>query len=103
VLAAQLARVLQAMDLDGDGRVDAEEFGELMLRLQRLRLGESRLLNYLLPVDANGDDRLDPAELRRLLASVGERPLNAEEESFLFSRSPDGLSWQQFVDHLLLT
>lgn len=103
VLAAQLASVLQAMDLDGDGRVDAEEFGELMLRLQRLRLGEARLLNYLLPVDANGDDRLDPAELRRLLASVGERPLNAEEESFLFSRSPDGLSWQQFVDHLLLT
>jgi hypothetical protein len=102
VLAVQLAGVLQVMDLDGDGRVDAEEFGELMLRLQRLHLGEARLLNYLLPVDANGDDRLDPAELRRLLASVGVRPLNTEEESFLFSRSPDGLSWLQFVDHLLL-
>ena len=103
VLAVQLAGVLQVMDLDGDGRVDAEEFGELMLRLQRLHLGEARLLNYLLPVDANGDDRLDPAELRRLLASVGVSPLNAEEESFLFSRSPDGLSWIQFVDQLLLT
>ena len=103
VLAVQLAGVLQVMDLDGDGRVDAEEFGELMLRLQRLHLGEARLLNYLLPVDANGDDRLDPAELRRLLASVGVSPLNAEEESFIFSRSPDGLSWLQFVDQLLLT
>lgn len=39
-LAAQLCQVLQAMDLDGDGLVDAEQFGELMLRLQRLRLGK---------------------------------------------------------------
>ena len=102
-LAAQLSDVLTAMDLDGNGRVDAEEFAELMLRLQRLRLGEGRLLTYLLPVDGNGNDRLDPAELRRLLTSVGERPLNATEESALFARSPGGLSWRQFVDKLLLT
>jgi urea transporter len=102
-LAAQLNQVLQAMDLDGDGLVDAEEFGELMLRLQRLRLGEGRLLSYLMPVDANGNDRLDPAELRRLLGSVGEPPLSAEEESAVFGASAQGLSWQQFVDRLLLT
>jgi urea transporter len=102
-LAAQLADVLQVMDLDGDGRVDAEEFGELMLRLQRLRQGEGRLLTYLLPVDANGNDRLDPSELRRLLHSVGERPLSTEEEQFIFALSPDGLTWHQFVDHLLVT
>jgi urea transporter len=102
-LAAQLNQVLEAMDLDGDGLVDAEEFGELMLRLQRLRLGEGRLLSYLMPVDANGNDRLDPAELRRLLGSVGEPPLSAEEETGVFGASAQGLSWQQFVDRLLLT
>ena len=42
-LASQLSQVLHAMDLDGNGLVDAQEFGELMLRLQRLRLGEGRL------------------------------------------------------------
>jgi hypothetical protein len=102
-LAAQMSQVLQAMDLDGDGLVDAEEFGELMLRLQRLRLGEGRLLSYLMPVDTNGNDRLDPAELRRLLASVGEPPLTAEEQTAVFGRSAHGLSWRQFVDRLLLT
>jgi hypothetical protein len=91
------------MDLDGDGLVDAEEFAELMLRLQRLRLGEGRLLSYLMPVDANGNDRLDPAELRRLLGSVGEPPLSAEEETAVFGQSAQGLSWRQFVDRLLLT
>ncbi len=102
-LAAQLSQVLQAMDLDGDGVVDAEEFGELMLRLQRLRLGEGRLLHYLMPVDANGNDRLDPAELGRLLASVAEPPLSAEEETAVFGQLAQALSWRQFVDRLLLT
>ncbi|MEB3262721.1 MAG: urea transporter [Cyanobacteriota bacterium] len=103
VLACQLTEVLTAMDLDGNGRVDAEEFAELMLRLQRLQLGEERLLTYLLPVDGNGNDRLDPIELRRLFTSVGVRPLLAEEEDALFARSPQGLTWRQFVDRLLLT
>jgi Ca2+-binding EF-hand superfamily protein len=102
-LVAQLNQVLQAMDLDGNGLVDAEEFGELMLRLQRLRLGEGRLLSYLMPVDVDGNDRLDPGELRRLLRSVGEPPLNADEEVAVFGRSCQGLSWRQFVDRLLLT
>ena len=102
-LASQLSQVLHAMDLDGNGLVDAQEFGELMLRLQRLRLGEGRLLSYLMPVDLNGNDRLDPAELRRLLGSVGEPPLNGDEEIAVFGRGGQGLSWRQFVDRLLLT
>jgi len=102
-LASQLSQVLHAMDFDGNGLVDAQEFGELMLRLQRLRLGEGRLLSYLMPVDANGNDRLDPAELRRLLGSVGEPPLNGDEEIAVFGRGRQGLSWRQFVDRLLLT
>lgn len=102
-LVDPLTAVLSAMDLDRNGQVDAGEFAELMLRLQRLRAGEGRLLTYLLPVDANGDDRLDPAELRRLLTSVGVPPLAVAEERALFARSPRGLSWRQFVDRLLLT
>ncbi len=102
-LAIQLTEVLQAMDFDGDGRLNLEEFAELMLRLQRLQLGEGRLLSYLMPVDTNGNDRLDPAELRRLLTSVGEAPLSPAEEQQVFGQPLRGLSWRQFVDRLLLT
>lgn len=65
--ALLLEEVLKDMDLDGDGRVDPEEFAELMLRLRRLQEGRERLLIYLQPVDADGNDRLEPAELDRLL------------------------------------
>jgi len=97
-----LAAVLAAIDLDGDGQVDAVEFSELMLRLRRLRDGEERLLHYLLPIDGDGNDRLDPAELNRLLRSVGQTPLDAAEQEHVFGEQLQGLSWKQFLDRLLL-
>jgi urea transporter/Ca2+-binding EF-hand superfamily protein len=102
VATEQLAKVLQAIDLDGDGSVDAVEFSELMLRLRRLREGEERLLQYLLPIDGDGNDRLDPAELNRLLRSVGQVPLDAAEQEHVFGAQLQGLSWKQFLDRLLL-
>jgi Ca2+-binding EF-hand superfamily protein len=103
VAPADLAEVLRAIDLDGNGRVDAVEFGELMLRLRRLREGEDRLLQYLLPIDGDGNDRLDPAELNRLLRSVGQPPLDPREQRHVFAEQQGGgLSWKQFVDRLLL-
>ena len=103
VAPARLASLLEAMDLDGNGHVDAVEFSELMLRLKRLRAGEERLLHYLVPVDADGDQRLDPGEVDRLLRSVGQEPLNPAEQQALFGAAAGGsLSWQQFLDRLLL-
>jgi urea transporter len=97
----QLAAVLQASDLDGDGSVDAVEFSELLLRLRRLREGEERLLQYLLPIDGDGNDHLDPAELNRLLRSVGQAPLEPAEQSHVFGEL-QGLTWKQLLDRLLL-
>jgi hypothetical protein len=98
-----LKEVLQRMDLDGDGQVDAEEFGELMLRLRRLHEGRARLLTYLQPVDADGNAELDPAELDRLLSSVGQPRLEEEERLRIFGPAGRGLSWGRFLDQLLLT
>ncbi|MGB5136542.1 MAG: urea transporter [Prochlorococcaceae cyanobacterium] len=100
---AQLEGLWQRLDLDGDGQVDGEEFGELMLRLQRLREGHGRLLTYLGPVDADGNEQLDPAELDRLLGSVGQAPLDEWERQHLFGPRGGSLSWGRFIDQLLLT
>lgn len=99
----QLAAVLAALDLDGDGQLDQLEFTQLMLRLQRLRDGEQRLLLYLMPADADGDDRLDADELRRILRSINAQPLSLDEEQLVFGSEGAPLSWRGFVDRLLLT
>lgn len=99
----QLRIVLERMDLDGDGHIDRREFAELILRLRRLQEGQERLLTYMAPVDADGDDQLDPAELNRLFASVGQPPLTEQERLRLFGAEGFPLSWGGFVDQLLLT
>ena len=101
--AAALARVLAAMDLDGDGVVERVEFIEVMLRLRRLWDGQERLKRYLIPVDADGDDRLDPGEMDRLLSSIGQPPLNRLEQRAVFGPERSGLTWHAFFDRLLLT
>lgn len=100
---ALLADALQRMDLDGDGRVDREEFAALMLRLRSLAEGRERLLTYLSPVDGDSDDQLDPAEFDRLLQSVGQAPLQPAERQHLFGTEGASLSWGSLVDRLLLT
>lgn len=100
---ARLREVMASMDLDGDGQVDRNEFSELMLRLRRLAAGRKRLFTYLQPVDRDSDDRLDPTEFDRLLRSVGQPPLQAEERRRLFANTGGTLSWSTLLDRLLLT
>jgi Ca2+-binding EF-hand superfamily protein len=100
---ALLDRLVQALDLDGDGRLTEAEFVELALRLQQLSQGHQRLLTHLLPVDADTDDRLDHLELARLLRSVDARPLTSDEERTLFGAKRRPLSSADCVDRLLLS
>ena len=94
---------MASMDLKGDGRIDSTEFSQLIQRLQRLREGEERLLLYLMPVDSNGNDRLDQDELGLLLQSIGQAPLTSKEQALVFANKQQSLSWHDFVDRLLLS
>lgn len=98
-----LQSILKRMDLDGDGRADPEDFSELMLRLRRLKAGQSELLTYLQPADADGNAELDPAELDRLLVSVGQPRLGEQERQVVFGATSPGLRWGRFLDLMLLT
>jgi urea transporter/Ca2+-binding EF-hand superfamily protein len=98
----QLASVLEAMDLDRDGSVDAGEFTELILRLRRLSRDRERLMHYLLPVDADGDDRLERREIDRLFASIGQPVLSPAEARRLMGDAEGSLTWEGFIDRLLL-
>ncbi|KZR84658.1 Urea transporter [Prochlorococcus marinus str. MIT 1342] len=99
----QLAATMASMDLNADGRINCNEFSQLIQRLQRLRQGEERLLLYLMPVDTNGNDRLDHDELDRLLTSIGQPALTSKEQALVFMDHEQSLSWHDFVDRLLLS
>jgi len=99
----QLAATMASLDLDGDGQINSVEFSLLIQRLQRLREGAEGLLLYRMPVDGDGNDRLDQDELSRLLQSIGQPPLTSKEQSLVFVNGKQSLSWHDFVDRLLLS
>ena len=102
LLDDQLNTVLAAMDLNQDGQINRMEFGHFIQHLRRLRDGEDRLRLYLIPMDANGDDHLEPNELDRLLRSLGQTNLTSAETNLVYADHPEGLSWRQWIDQLLL-
>ena len=102
LLDDQLNTVLAAMDLNQDGQINRMEFGHFIQHLRRLRDGEDRLRLYLIPMDANGDDQLEPNELDRLLRSLGQTNLTSAETNLVYADHPEGLSWRQWIDQLLL-
>ena len=56
-----------------------------------------------MPVDGDGNDRLDQDELSRLLQSIGQPPLSSKEQALVFINQKQSLRWHDFVDRLLLS
>ena len=55
-----------------------------------------------MPVDSNGNDRLDQDELDRLLQSIGQPAISTKEQALVFNNKQQSLRWRDVVDRLLL-
>ena len=100
----ELAYLFSRMDKNEDGKIDFEEFSELILRHQRLMANYNAFVTYFLPIDADGDDAISSTELNLAVQSVGMGPFSTEEQTYLQKSVGDRpLTWNQFVERLLLT
>ena len=100
----ELNYLFKSMDRDGSGTIDFEEFGELMLRHQRLMARYEEFTTYFLPIDADKDNAIDIQEMNTAMSSVNEPPLTREEIDFLQQRANSlSFTWNQFIELLLLT
>lgn len=100
----ELNYLFSSMDRDHNGKIDFEEFGELMLRHRRLMARYDAFMTYFLPIDANKDDLISINEMNNAMNSVGEAKLTQSEIDFLQQRSnSQSFTWNQFIELLLLT
>ena len=100
----QADRATSKMDRDNSGTIDFEEFGELILRHQRLMMEYDAFTTYFVPIDADENDFLNIKEMNVAMKSVSEPPLTREEIDFLQQRtSHQSFTWNQFIELLLLT
>lgn len=100
----ELTYLFNCMDRDGSGAIDFEEFGELMLRHQRLMSRYTEFVTYFLPLDVDADDAISMQEMNTALRSLREPPLSEEEITFLQEQTGgQSLTWNRFIEVLLLT
>lgn len=96
--------LFQSLDIDRNGEIDFAEFGELMLRHQRLMANYHDFVTYFLPIDANQDNEIDIKEMNRAFASVGQPQLTTSEADFLYRHTPEtSMTWNRFIELLLVT
>ncbi len=95
--------LFDSIDIDKSGEINLEEFGELILRHQRLTANYNEFVTYFIPIDDNEDGLIQPEEMNLVLRSVGEPPLSNQEINFLKQRTgSNSLTWHQFIDLLLV-
>lgn len=100
----ELSYLFNCMDRDRNGKIDFEEFAELILRHRRLMSNYREFMTYFLPIDADKNDRLSIEEMNVAMKSVNEPKLTSEEISFLQQRTGDiSFTWNRFIELLLLT
>lgn len=100
----ELNYLFNCMDRDQNGKIDFEEFSELILRHRRLMANYQAFMTYFLPIDADKNDRLSIEEMNNAMNSVGEPKLSSEEIHFLQQRTrAKSFTWNQFIELLLLT
>ncbi|NET55839.1 MAG: urea transporter [Symploca sp. SIO2E6] len=99
----ELNFAFSSMDFDNSGEIDFEEFGELLLRHRRLISRLDEFYTYFIPIDSDGNGKLDLQEMNVVLTSVDEPPLAHEEVTFLRQQIGDkDLTWERFLELLLV-
>lgn len=100
----ELIYLFNCMDKNNSGTIDFQDFGELILRHQRLMTEHDAFMTYFVPIYAEQNDLLSIKEMNLAMSSVSEAPLSREEIDFLQQRTNhQSFTWNQFIELLLLT
>ncbi|KAL6942114.1 Calmodulin [Hanseniaspora vineae] len=99
---AEVADLMNEIDINGNHAIEFGEFLALMSRQLKSKDSEQELLEAFKVFDKNGDGLISAAELKHVLTSIGEKLTDAEVDEMLNEVS-DGngeINIQQFASLL---
>lgn len=100
----ELIYLFNCIDKNNSGTFNFQDFGELILRHQRLMTEHDAFMTYFVPIYADKNDLLSIKEMNLAMKSVSEPALTRKEIDFLQQRTThQSFTWNQFIELLLLT
>jgi len=98
---AELREMISEVDVDGNGTIDFQEFVAMMTKHMKSPHDEERELRDSFRVfDKNGDGFISAAELRQVMATLGEHLSEEEIREMITEADVDGdgrVNYEEFV------
>ncbi|CCH59082.1 hypothetical protein TBLA_0B02400 [Henningerozyma blattae CBS 6284] len=96
---AEVADLMNEIDVNGNNKIEFSEFLALMSRQLKSNDSEQELLEAFKVFDKNGDGLISAAELKHVLTSIGEKLTDVEVDDMLneVSDGQGDIDIQQFA------
>lgn len=96
----ELNDIIREVDADGDGRIDFSEFITMMVKKMKDTGGEDEIHEAFKVFDKDGNGFISGAELRAVMANLGEDVTDKEVNEMIREADKDGdgqVNYQEFV------
>jgi len=96
----ELREMIDEVDLNGNGKIDFEEFVQLMNRRARDTDTEEEIIQAFRVFDKDGNGTISSNELRHIMSTLGEKLSDDEIEQMIQEADIDGdgyINYEEFV------
>ena len=96
----EINEMIKQVDLDNNGRIDFNEFAELMTKRSKETDIEEEVINAFRVLDKQGQGTISTVELRHLMVTLGDKLTEEEVEEMLREADFDGngiINYEEFV------
>lgn len=94
----EIQEMINEVDIDGNGKIDFEEFVSLMNRRMKETDTEEEVINAFRVFDKDGNDTISSTELRHIMTTIGDRLTDEEVDEMIREADVDGNGLINFVE-----
>ncbi len=96
----EIEEMIAEVDIDGNGRIDFEEFVILMNKRGKESDAEEEIINAFRVFDKDGNGLIGSSELRHIMTTLGDKLTEDEVEMMIREADVDGdgyINYEEFV------
>ena len=94
----EIQEMINEVDIDGNGKIDFEEFVSLMNRRTKETDTEEEVINAFRVFDKDQNDTISSTELRHIMTTIGDKLTDEEVDEMIREADIDGDGYINYVE-----